>query len=158
MWHTDNLQNLAAYQDLYEGDLYDFLKDLTRRLVKAMSSVCGELQAFRDKCMLVRASKQDIFSEHLFRNIALPMFISEDNERATTRYLSITTIATFFSSITATTLQFSFDQQTSKLWVAVNAFWFMSLVFSIASAANAIFAITWRKSLWYVIVSQKTSR
>ena len=146
MWHTENLQNLATYQDLYEGDLYDFLKDLTRRLVKAMSSVCGELQAFRDKCMLVRASKQDIFSEHLFRNIALPMFISEDNERATTRYLSITTIATFFSSITATTLQFSYTEVSTTLGATVNLLWFTSLIFSVSSGVSSLLGMTWRKS------------
>ena len=146
MWHTEDLQNLAAYQDLYEGDLYDFLKDLTRRLVKAMSSVCDELQAFRDKCMLVRASKQDIFSEHLFRNIALPMFISEDNERATTRYLSITTIATFFSSITATTLQFSYTEGSTTLGATVNLLWFTSLIFSVSSGVSSLLGMTWRKS------------
>ena len=144
MWHTENLQNLAAYQDLYEGDLYDFLKDLTRRLVKAMSSVCGELQAFRDKCMLVRASKQDIFSEHLYRNIALPMFISEDNERATTRYLSITTIATFFS--TSTTLQFSYTEGSTTLGATVNLLWFTSLIFSVSSGVSSLLGMTWRKS------------
>lgn len=70
------------------------------------------------------------------------------------KYTNIATIATFFSSITASTLQFSFDQETSNLWVIVNTFWFLSLVSSIASAANALLAITWHKSLRYDLFSQ----
>lgn len=70
------------------------------------------------------------------------------------KYANIATLATFFSSITASTLQFSFDQGTSNLWVAINTLWFLSLVSSIASAANALLAITWHKSLRFVPLSR----
>jgi len=45
--------------------------------------------------------------------------------------LNLSTIATFFSSVTATSLQFSFSDTSSGAANAVNAFWFTSLVFSI---------------------------
>lgn len=53
------------------------------------------------------------------------------------------TIATFFSSVTATTLQYSYSQTSAseELWAYVNAVWFSSLVFSIASAANSFLGV-----------------
>lgn len=58
----------------------------------------------------------------------------------------MTTIATFFSGITATTLQFSYSQTDSTLAGLVNVFWYTSLVFSISSAINSLLGMTWRKS------------
>ena len=45
--------------------------------------------------------------------------------------LNLSTVATFFSSVTATSLQFSFSDTHNFAANAVNAFWFTSLVFSI---------------------------
>lgn len=76
----------------------------------------------------------------------LPSSAIEDEERATTRYLALTTIATFFSSVTATTLQFSYQEITGHLGSAVNLFWFLSLVFSVSSGVNSLLSMIWRKS------------
>lgn len=70
----------------------------------------------------------------------------------------MTTIATFFSSVTATTLQFSFQQTKSGLGGAVNLFWFISLVFSVASGVNSLLGMTWRKSSMYVSPSHFSGR
>lgn len=71
----------------------------------------------------------------------------EGEANATTRYLNLTTIATFFSSVTATTLQFSYNQTgQSRIGDLVNLFWFVSLVFSVASGINSLLGMTWRKS------------
>jgi WD repeat-containing protein 26 len=51
---------------------------------------------------------------------------------------NLSTVATFFSAVTATTLQFSYTLPTDALGSAVNSFWFASLVFSIASAVNSL--------------------
>lgn len=67
-------------------------------------------------------------------------------ENATLKYLNMTTVATFFSAITATTLQFSFAQTGTNLDNAVNFFWFLSLIFSVSSAINSLLGMTWRKS------------
>ena len=78
------------------------------------------------------------------------MFLAEEKERATTRYVNITTIATFFSSVTATTLQMSISITHSTLWNAVNFFWFISLVFSVSSGVSSLLGMTWRKSSMWV--------
>ena len=84
-----------------------------------------------------------------FHFIGIQLLESEQNYLRD-KYNNIATIATFFSSITASTLQFSFSDGTSTLLIVVNTLWLLSLVSSIASAANALLAITWHKSLRYV--------
>ena len=70
----------------------------------------------------------------------------QEEERATTRYLVLTTIATFFSSITATTLQLSYQQPSSRLNSVVNLLWFMSLVFSVSSGVSSLLSMMYRKA------------
>ena len=64
--------------------------------------------------------------------------------------MNITTIATFFSSVTATTLQMSISDSPSRLLNVVNFFWFLSLVFSVSSGVNSLLGMTWRKSSMWV--------
>ena len=82
--------------------------------------------------------------------LALPQFLADEKERATTRYVNITTIATFFSSVTATTLQMSISDSPSGLLNIVNCFWFLSLVFSVSSGVSSLLGMTWRKSSMWV--------
>lgn len=72
--------------------------------------------------------------------------LSAADENASARHTNLTTIATFFSAVTATTLQFSFQQTNSALANAVNGFWIVSLVFSISSAINSLLGMTWHKA------------
>ncbi|KIJ36922.1 hypothetical protein M422DRAFT_781979 [Sphaerobolus stellatus SS14] len=62
--------------------------------------------------------------------------------------LNLSTIATFFSAVTATTIQFSFNLLDGPTQNAVNAFWFSSLVFSIASAVNSLLGLTWKQAIY----------
>ena len=74
-------------------------------------------------------------------------FLTNEEENAKNLYdASMTTIATFFSSVTATTLQFSYQDTSTKLGSAVNLFWFLSLVFSVSSGINSLMVMAWRKS------------
>lgn len=78
---------------------------------------------------------------------------------------NLSTIATFFSGVSATTLQISLGNQAqqnllggaspiciygahhSSLHVeVVNAFWFCSLVFSIAAVINSLLGFTWNRA------------
>lgn len=68
------------------------------------------------------------------------------NRDASSKHSSLTTIATFFSAITATTLQFSFQQTDTTLDNLVNALWLLSLVFSISSAINSLLSMAWSKA------------
>ncbi|KAG2156855.1 WD40-repeat-containing domain protein [Suillus bovinus] len=62
--------------------------------------------------------------------------------------LTLSTVATFFSAVTATTLQFSYSQTGDMLSDAVNAFWFSSLVFSIAAAVNSLLGLSWKQAMY----------
>ena len=62
------------------------------------------------------------------------------------RYLNLTTVATFLSSVTATTLQITAGDQQSVLSIIMNTMWFTSLVFSTASAVYSLLIMTWRQS------------
>jgi hypothetical protein len=62
--------------------------------------------------------------------------------------LNLSTVATFFSAVTATTLQFSFQlPRNNSVAVVVNSFWFASLVFSIAAAVNSLLGLTWKQAM-----------
>ncbi|KAF8524631.1 hypothetical protein BU17DRAFT_84682 [Hysterangium stoloniferum] len=62
---------------------------------------------------------------------------------------NLSTMATFFSAVTATMLQFSIPSGGSGgLEDAVNAFWFGSLVLSVASALNSFLAYTRRTAMY----------
>ena len=65
------------------------------------------------------------------------------------RYLNLTTVATFLSSVTATTLQITAGDPQSVLSIIMNTMWFTSLVFSTASAVYSLLIMTWSRSLVY---------
>ena len=82
----------------------------------------------------------------MFLEIGIPT-IRFAQKHSAQNLLNLTTVATFFSAVTATTLQFSFDQVGDPLADAVNSFWFLSLVFSIASAVNSLLGLTWKQAM-----------
>lgn len=65
----------------------------------------------------------------------------------------MTTIATFFSSVTASTLQYSFQRTDTRMGGAVNLFWFVSLVFSVSSGVSSLLGMTWRRSSMWVYLT-----
>lgn len=77
--------------------------------------------------------------------------ISAAQQNQASTYLTMTTIATFFSGVTATTLQFTFNQTATVLDNIVNAFLFSSLIFSIGSAVNSLLVMSWKHSFMYVV-------
>ncbi|KAJ7903566.1 WD40-repeat-containing domain protein [Mycena olivaceomarginata] len=58
------------------------------------------------------------------------------------------TIATFFSAVTVTTIQYSYMNVQSRLEISVNTLWFSSLVLSVSSAINSLLAMTWRQAIY----------
>ena len=64
----------------------------------------------------------------------------------TSRCLNMTTIAAFFSGVTATIIQFTYEITATPLDVAVNTLLILSLVFSVASAAHSLLVMAWRQS------------
>ena len=113
-----------------------------------MESVSKELQNFGERrTFILLIITSAMHSTEGYTAPVLPTFLTEEKERAATRYLNITTIATFFSSVTATMLQMSITMSHSPLWDAVNFFWLLSLVFSVTSGISSLVGMTWRKSI-----------
>ncbi|GLB42232.1 putative WD domain, G-beta repeat [Lyophyllum shimeji] len=80
--------------------------------------------------------------------------------------LNLSTVATFFSAVTATTMQFSYNLPHTGTADAVNCFWFASMVFSIAAAVNSLLGLTWKQAMyrspghrvpWWVLIWIKRS-
>ena len=61
--------------------------------------------------------------------------------------VNLSTVATLFSGITATVLQFSYTNNNSTMAEAVNGSWFTSLVFSISAAVNSLLGLTWMQTV-----------
>ncbi|KAI5122880.1 hypothetical protein M0805_003332 [Coniferiporia weirii] len=72
--------------------------------------------------------------------------IYSSRRHKTSRYLDMTTIATFFSAVTASMIQFTINNNSDPVSVATNTFMFSSLVFSIGSAVNSLLTTAWRRS------------
>lgn len=64
-----------------------------------------------------------------------------------TNLLNLSTVATFFSAVTATTMQFSYALERTPIADTVNSFWFASLVFSIGAAVNSLLGLTWKQAM-----------
>ncbi|KAF9568278.1 WD40 repeat-like protein [Agrocybe pediades] len=80
--------------------------------------------------------------------------------------LNLSTVATFFSAVTATTMQFSYELERTTISDSVNSFWFASLVFSIGAAVNSLLGLTWKQAMyrspghrvpWWVLIWIKRS-
>ena len=74
--------------------------------------------------------------------------IKAAQESQTARYLTLTTIATFFSAVTSATLQISFQESSddNALTVATNTFFFTSLIFSTTAAVQSLLVMAWQRS------------
>lgn len=68
-------------------------------------------------------------------------------KHAATNLLNLSAVATLFSGVTATTIQFSYTLESNHLSVPVNSFWFASLVFSIAAVVNSLLGSTWKQAI-----------
>lgn len=77
----------------------------------------------------------------------MPVLQFEQKRDADTM-LTMSTVATFFSAVTATTLQTSFGVQIqSSILPIVNTLWFCSLVLSIGAALNSLVVVTWKQTV-----------
>lgn len=80
--------------------------------------------------------------------------------------LNLSTIATFFSGVTATAAQYSFDKREKPLDRVTNLMFFGSLVLSISAAINSLLGLTWKRAMyrsprhrvpWWVLIWIKRS-
>ncbi|THH06154.1 hypothetical protein EW145_g4283 [Phellinidium pouzarii] len=112
--------------------------DNTERKEKelAIEHLFGEIP--KDMCMLSEEVTKAINTDISNLQIA--------EQRLTGKYTSMTTAATFFSSITVTAMQISSTMTGDALKDAVNTVWFTSLVFSIGSVIISLVGLSWFQS------------
>ncbi|KAG6896294.1 hypothetical protein C0993_008571, partial [Termitomyces sp. T159_Od127] len=146
--------------------------------LKALATVCNtfrerldEFREYTEESAKVK-NLMMMFSEHLmnlsssqgaealllldqYRASCLRMYkgvpaMQYEQKRANEVLITISTVSTFFSAVTATTLQTSLsiqgNDESNPLVFVVNTFWFCSLVFSIGSALHSLLAVVWKRT------------
>ncbi|KAG2351687.1 hypothetical protein BDR07DRAFT_1500637 [Suillus spraguei] len=122
---TDEAVNTSIKS--FEGDLKRYVHDLTAEMGEHIDCITETLS--------------------MFIEVGVPT-IRFAQKHSTANLLTLSTVATFFSAVTATTLQFSYSQTGDMLSDGVNAFWFSSLVFSIAAAVNSLLGLSWKQAMY----------
>ncbi|KAF8524706.1 hypothetical protein BU17DRAFT_84799 [Hysterangium stoloniferum] len=89
-----------------------FIRDLSKEVGNDFEEISQNIVAFTHRAPAVLMSQK----------------------RAISNLQSLSAMATFFSGVTATMIQFSQANNGDGLWEAVNAFWFGSLVLSVANS------------------------
>ncbi|KAL0959814.1 hypothetical protein HGRIS_011496 [Hohenbuehelia grisea] len=138
---------LKAYQGQFKYPAVQrYIHDLSAELGEHMDSITATLS--------------------MFIEIGVPT-IRFAQKHGATNLLNLSTVATFFSAVTATTLQFSYTlPPDDDVAISVNCFWFLSMVFSIAAAVNSLLGLTWKQAMyrspghrvpWWVLIWIKRS-
>lgn len=88
--------------------------------------------------------------------LAFPEFLKAREKAQSINFNNMLTAATFFSAVTATTLQLSYAYNTNphaSFGVAVNTLWLVALVFSTASSLNSLVGLTWyqKSALFHIL-------
>ena len=86
------------------------------------------------------------------RVLGLPRIEAAQHSKTTHFFQSTGIIAAFFSSVTATMIQFTFQDNTTPMGIAVNTLMFSSLVFSVASVINSVLFTKWQRSTMRVTI------
>jgi len=120
-----------------------YVHDLTAEMGEHIDSITETLSMFIEVGMLSHDLSRWQHSD-VARGVPTIRFAQK---HGAANLLTLSTVATFFSAVTATTLQFSYAQTGNILSDAVNAFWFSSLVFSIAAAVNSLLGLSWRQAM-----------
>ncbi|KAG9118896.1 hypothetical protein FRC07_006350, partial [Ceratobasidium sp. 392] len=141
---TDELVNatfLSFASDLrYRGSCLDEFKGQLKTI--AVQRYINDLSV--DIGMHMEGMKEAL---NTFIEVGIPTIRHAQSHTADgLQYLS--TVATFFSGVTATTIQYSFDKVGNPRADLVNALWIISLIFSIASAINSQLAYHWRAAMY----------
>ncbi|KAI5115160.1 hypothetical protein M0805_005188, partial [Coniferiporia weirii] len=82
--------------------------------------------------------------------MAFPIFLKAQETAQNIKYNNMLTAATFFSAVTATSLQLSYAYNTNpnaSFGVVVNTLWFVALVFSTASSLSSLVGLMWYQEI-----------
>ena len=124
-----------------------YLHDLLSEIGEHVESITNSLSVFIEIGLSWSATvffSSEPTQTHLSAGVPTIRFAQE---HGAANLLNLSTVATFFSAVTATTLQYTFESHSTPIEDAVNAFWFTSLVFSIAAAVNSLLGLTWKQAM-----------
>ncbi|KAJ1311843.1 hypothetical protein OPQ81_010304 [Rhizoctonia solani] len=151
---VNRLNDIPEFTDeLVNGSFMSFASDLRYR-ASCLREFSGQLKTIALQ-RYINDLSTDIGAHMESMNEALVNFIevgvptirhAQTHTANGLQYLSA--VATFFSGVTATTIQYSFEQTGNTLADLVNALWIISLIFSIASAINSQLAYHWRAAIY----------
>ncbi|KAG1735358.1 WD40-repeat-containing domain protein, partial [Suillus paluster] len=82
----------------------------------------------------------------MFIDIGVPI-IQLSQQYAASNLSNMSMFGTIFSVVTATLLQLSYRQTDTRLSISVNAFWFSSLVCSVAAIATSLLGLAWTQAI-----------
>lgn len=134
---------------LFEGQfkypaVQRYLHDLTTEMGEHLDNITAALSVFIEIGALHCTLTNPIVPTKLLTGVPTIRFAQE---HASQNLLNLSTVATFFSAVTATTMQFSYNMTDGVIAQAVNCFWFISLVFSIQAAVNSLLGLTWKQAM-----------
>lgn len=122
-----------------------YLHDLTAEMGEHLDSINSSLSVFIEIGPSLTLCTSFLQKSDRLR-AGVPIILTAQN-RATENILTLSTVATFFSAVTATTLQFSYQEVNNLVQNGVNCFWFASLGFSTTTVANTLLHVMWRRSM-----------
>ncbi|KAF8524665.1 hypothetical protein BU17DRAFT_84732 [Hysterangium stoloniferum] len=159
--HDHGLYGSRGTSSLHPGDLSLELRALSESINRLKDAMIDfpEFGQLADYCsQAVQLYIQDISKEvgndfeEISQNIVAFTYrapaVLMSQKRAISNLQSLSAMATFFSGVTATMIQFSQANNGDGLWEVVNAFWFGSLVLSVASALSGFLAYSWRNAMY----------
>jgi hypothetical protein len=126
--------------DLNWLDVRRFLDELSAEIQLDIERLSRSIASFVSvgECLHVKDSR--ILMNH---SQGIPMIQHAQNKKAN-GLLNISTVATFFSGVSATALQYSIASHSTASQQLVNFSWISALVFALASAINSQIAYRWQ--------------
>ncbi|KAI5116570.1 hypothetical protein M0805_000994 [Coniferiporia weirii] len=129
------------------AQLMDALVELEKAAEDGLVSVMTDADIYLGLKKHIVNVTEDL--SELFETL-IPGLLKAQEKSQIINYNNMLTAATFFSAVTATTLQLSYAYNTNthaSFGVAVNALWFVALVFSTASSLNSLVGQTWYQKI-----------
>ncbi|KAG9049961.1 hypothetical protein FS837_008311 [Tulasnella sp. UAMH 9824] len=136
---TDSIEVFAVWLDYRATGLEDFGTKLT---TPALKRYTNGLMLEMGKYLRQMGDALNDFKKEGVTAIRIAQ------DRSKEQLLNMSTVATFFSGVAATTFQYTSGNEPSTLDEVVRALWVSSLILSIASAINSQLAMHWRTAMY----------
>ncbi|KAG8925021.1 hypothetical protein FRC01_010780 [Tulasnella sp. 417] len=138
---TDALLNLQEWSHYRAGRIGMHIDPLPRDKIKILLYIEQAMKEMSVHVSKLKAALSDFIEQGV-------KAIQNSEKKSQARLQNMSTVATFLSAVTATTMQYPMGETRVKTANAVLGLWISSLILSIASAINAQVAIHWRANMY----------